>query len=120
GAEDKQVITRACPRCADLVESGVLEGPQAEAVVAPAISEAIDAGADTLVLGCTHFSFLAPTIARLAGDGVDVIDPAPAVARQTARVSRDSAGEGGVTLAASCDLDELAGLVTRMVSWPST
>lgn len=116
-AEDKQVITRACARWVELVESGVFEGPQAEAVVGPAISEAIDAGADTLVLGCTHFSFLAPTIARLAGDGVDVIDPAPAVARQTARVSRDGAGEGRVTLAASGDLDEFAGLVTRMGPW---
>jgi glutamate racemase len=41
---------------------------------------------DELVLGCTHYPFLRPLIAEAAGPGIEIIDPAPAVARQTARV----------------------------------
>jgi glutamate racemase len=41
---------------------------------------------DTIVLGCTHYPFVIPLIQRIAGDNVRVIDPAPAVAKQTARL----------------------------------
>ncbi|HEX6946969.1 MAG TPA: glutamate racemase [Acidimicrobiia bacterium] len=117
-AEDKQVMAQACPAWVELVERGIFDGPEAESMIGPAVSAALAAGADTLVLGCTHFSFLRPVISRLAGDSVDVIDPAPAVARQTARVSGDSArGEGRVTLAASGDLDQFADLVSLLGGW---
>ena len=46
----------------------------------------LDQGADTIVLGCTHYPFLQPLIERLCGPSVRVIDPAPAVARQTVKV----------------------------------
>ena len=46
----------------------------------------LDAGADRIVLGCTHYPFLRPVIEAIAGPGVQVIDPAPAVARQTVRL----------------------------------
>jgi glutamate racemase len=42
-------------------------------------------GADTLVLGCTHYPFLSDVIARVAGEGVQLIDPAQAVARELVR-----------------------------------
>ena len=43
-------------------------------------------GADHIVLGCTHYPFLQPVIERLAGPGVTVVNPAPAVARQAQRL----------------------------------
>jgi glutamate racemase len=43
-------------------------------------------GIDTVVLGCTHYPFVIPLIEKIAGPGVRVIDPAPAVARQVERV----------------------------------
>ncbi len=43
-------------------------------------------GADVLALGCTHYAFLRPLIEREAGEGVLVIEPSEAVARQVARV----------------------------------
>lgn len=46
-------------------------------------------GADVIVLGCTHFPFLEKEIALAAGPSVRIINPAPAVARQTARVLRN-------------------------------
>jgi glutamate racemase len=61
----------------------------------------LDAGADVVVLGCTHYALVADRIRGLVGEGVAVIDPAPAVARQLRRVlARDdelaSGGRDGV------------------------
>lgn len=69
-----------------LVERCELDGPEAERVVRASLQPMLDAGADTIVLGCTHYPFLLPVIERIAGPGVRVIDPAPAVARQLLRV----------------------------------
>lgn len=41
---------------------------------------------DTVVLGCTHYPFVIPVIKEIVGPEVRVIDPAPAVARQTERL----------------------------------
>jgi glutamate racemase len=81
----------------ELVESGILDGPEAEATVRASLQPLLDAGADTIVLGCTHYPFLQPLIERLAGPEVKVIDPAPAVARQTVRILQERGiptGEG--------------------------
>ena len=43
-------------------------------------------GVDTIVLGCTHYPFVIPLIKEIAGPGVIVIDPSPAIARQTQRI----------------------------------
>ena len=73
----------------ELVEGGVLDGPEAEATVRASLQPLLDAGADRIVLGCTHYPFLQPVIERLCGPGVQVIDPAPAVARQTLHVLQE-------------------------------
>jgi glutamate racemase len=46
----------------------------------------LERGIDTVVLGCTHYPFVIPLIKRIVGPNVRVIDPAPAVARQTGRL----------------------------------
>ena len=70
----------------ELVENGILDGPEAEAVVAHSLRPLLDAGADIIVLGCTHYPFLMAPIRRIAGPEVRIIDPAPAVARQVVNV----------------------------------
>lgn len=50
------------------------------------VAEMTEEGADVIVLGCTHYPFLQQEIARAAGPSVRIINPAPAVARQTRRV----------------------------------
>ena len=66
----------------ELVENLELEGPHAEAVVRSSLEPLLAAGADTIVLGCTHYPFLLPLMKRMAPSGVNFIDPAPAVARR--------------------------------------
>jgi glutamate racemase len=73
----------------ELVENGILDGPVAYETVRASLQPLLDAGADRIVLGCTHYPFLRPVIEAIAGPAVHVIDPAPAVARQTVRVLQE-------------------------------
>lgn len=80
-----RVLTRACSGWVELVERGQLGGSATEAAVAAHVQPLVQGGADVLVLGCTHYPFLRPVIERVAGHGVEVLDPAPAVARELQR-----------------------------------
>ena len=83
---DVRVVEHVGQGFVELVEKGILDGPQAEATVRASLQPLLDQGADIIVLGCTHYPFLLPVIQRIAGPGIQVIDPAPAVARQTLRL----------------------------------
>lgn len=87
----------------ELVEEGRLSGSEAEDVVKASLGSLLSAGADIIVLGCTHYPFLLPVLQKVAGPDVRFIDPAPAVARQLVHVlERDgmlSAGEASSALA---------------------
>jgi glutamate racemase len=76
---------QACPGLVEQVERGDLDSPDTRALVAQYVRPLVAKGADTIVLGCTHFAFLEPVIQEVAGPGVAVIDPAPAVARELRR-----------------------------------
>lgn len=73
----------------ELVESGKINGEAAENVVERSLRPLLEAGADTIVLGCTHYPFLSDTIQKIAGDSVIIIDPAPAVARHLEEVMKE-------------------------------
>jgi glutamate racemase len=83
-------IGQPCPGLADQVEKGELRSPATIALVKRYVDPLIFAGADTLVLGCTHYPFLIAQIesaAREAGAAdLAIIDTGDAVARQLARV----------------------------------
>jgi glutamate racemase len=83
-------IGQPCPGLADQVEKGELRSPATIALVKRYVDPLIVAGADTLVLGCTHYPFLIAQIesaAREAGAAdLAIIDTGDAVARQLARV----------------------------------
>lgn len=85
-AGDAQVLTQVCPGLVEAVEAGALDSPATEALLRRCLAPLVAARIDTLVLGCTHYPFLAPAIARIVGPEVKIIDPAPAVARQVGRV----------------------------------
>jgi glutamate racemase len=102
-AAGARVLTRACPRWVELVERAEIDGPEAAREVKSCLAPILDGGADTLVLGCTHFPFLIPLIERAAGPEMTIVDPAPAVARQVRRVAPVTEGSGRLTLATSGD-----------------
>jgi len=70
---------------AELVEHGRVGTPEARKAVRGALEAAIGAGADTVVLGCTHYHFLAPDI-EAEFPGVALVDTSEAVARRAVQV----------------------------------
>lgn len=109
-----EIIARACPQWVELIEAGTVEGASVEDAVAAEVRPVVEARADVLVLGCTHFSFLYRQIQLAAGPGIIVIDPAPAVAAQVARVAVNPGSNGIGLFAASGDLDEFARLAAAI------
>lgn len=99
-SEGIKVVEHVGKGFVELVESGILEGPQAEDTVRESLLPLLEEGADTIVLGCTHYPFLAGTIMKVAGEfaeshegrhgqKITVIDPAPAVARHLIEVMKE-------------------------------
>lgn len=81
-----RVISSAPVGLVEAVERGELEASHTYEAVAGAILPMVEQGVDAIVLGCTHYPFLTPTIQRIAGEGVRVIDSSMGVALQTKRV----------------------------------
>ena len=70
----------------DLVERGVVSGAEAEEAVRSRIEPLIEAGADRIVLGCTHFPHLKHLMENVADGRAVIVDPSDAVARRIAEV----------------------------------
>lgn len=92
-ANDVQIVEHIGQGFVELVEKGVLTGPEAEATVSASLVPMLKAGADMIVLGCTHYPFLIETISQIAAHTVPerkvtIIDPAPAVAKHLVEVMK--------------------------------
>ena len=82
------VTARACPLFVALAEEGWTDGPIVEGVIHRYLDDVFVAGAtdahpDTLVLGCTHFPVLAPTLRKVLGNGIAIVDSAATTADAT-------------------------------------
>lgn len=85
-AGNVQVLQDTCPGLVAQIEQCDLNGPRTREILKRALTPMLEAGIDTVVLGCTHYPFVIPLIQEIAGENVRVIDPAPAVARQAHRL----------------------------------
>jgi glutamate racemase len=103
------------------IERGDLAGAETRRILVEALQPMLAEGIDTVVLGCTHYPFVIPLIQEIAGPGVRVIDPAPAIARQTARLleqagTRTSAARrGSMRFFTSGAADQLEGLLPELL-----
>lgn len=79
------VVTQPCHGLVELIEQGALQAEETRALLQRYMSPLQTAGVDTIVLGCTHYPFVAPLIRELAGPDVALIDTGSAVARQLQR-----------------------------------
>ena len=80
-----RVVTQGCPGLVECVERGELDSAQTRALLQGYLAPLLAAGADTLVLGCTHYPFLRPLLEELTGNKIALIDTGAAVARQVER-----------------------------------
>jgi glutamate racemase len=85
-ASDVEVLIVAPPGLVEAVEAGRAGSPEIAAVLRQAVEPLLEAGADALVLGCTHFPYLRPALAEIVQGRMQLIDSGEAVARQAVRV----------------------------------
>jgi glutamate racemase len=98
-----KVVTQTMPGLVERIEAGETEGPALESYLRGRLQPLLAEGIDELVLGCTHYPFVARALQNVAGPDVRIIDPSPAVARQTEQVlagrKPPAAGGKGTVLA---------------------
>ena len=98
-AAEITVLTRSCPGWVEAVEAGAFETPETVRLLQREVEPLLVAGADTLVLGCTHFPALRPALQALVGPEVALIDTGAAVARRVAeQVAAQGQEAGSLTL----------------------
>lgn len=88
---DCQVIVQSGSGLVPLIESGELDSSELQDLIRSYLQKIIASGADTLVLGCTHYPFLMPLIQKEFGHQLQVIDTSAAIIRQLSRKSNLSA-----------------------------
>src|SRR5207244_3993234 len=77
---DVKVIIQPVPGLVEHIEAADLDGPELRQLVEGYVRPMLDAGADTIVLGSTHYVFLKPVLAELAGPNVALVETVAAVA----------------------------------------
>ncbi|MDJ0755082.1 MAG: glutamate racemase [Ardenticatenaceae bacterium] len=85
-ARELVVLENPCPGLVEQIERGASGADKTRQLLQQFLTPMVDEGIDTLILGCTHYPFARPLIEEIAGPAVQIIDPAPAVARQAVRV----------------------------------
>ena len=81
-ADKVQILTTVGEGFVEAVENNEEHSPAVEAMVRKVVEPLVQAGADKIVLGCTHYPFLQDIIERVAGEGVEIIESSEAVARR--------------------------------------
>lgn len=77
-----EVIGKACPLFVPLVEEGLWQDPVTNEIAKRYLTELIDIGIDTLILGCTHYPLIRSTVGKVMGEGVTLVNPAYETARE--------------------------------------
>jgi glutamate racemase len=120
-AAGARLLQSTCPGLVQQIEAGDLNGPQTRSILERALEPMLKENIDTIVLGCTHYPFVIPLIQEIAGEKIRVIDPAPAVARQTKRLleaegtKRPTGGCGDLRFFTSGDGTALQTLLPQLI-----
>jgi glutamate racemase len=80
-----KVVTQACVGLVECIERGELNTPETKALIRQYTTPLLAEGADTIVLGCTHYPFVKDAIREIVGEEISLIDTGAAVAKQLKR-----------------------------------
>lgn len=122
-AQHVRILTSACPGLVQQIEAGALDSPETLRILHEALDPMVAEGIDTVVMGCTHYPFVIPQVQAIAGSGVRVIDPAPAIARQIGRVLAEhgwlpaDGSTAGVEYFTSGKASDLRRAVHELLGW---
>ena len=121
-AQGTRVLEQPCAGLADHIERGGLDDAATEELVRGFVAPLLAAGADTIVLGCTHYPLIAHIVRKVAGPQIAVVENGTAVARELARQltahgCQRSEGIGAQTFWASGRIGEMEQVLPRL--WPA-
>ncbi len=113
-----QVVVQPCPGLAEAIETQGPESTEVAALLDVFVAPLAAAGADVVVLGCTHYPWVAESIARRMPAGVTLLDTGEPVARQLERLLAAAnllgGGAGRLTLATSGAPQQVSVTVDRL------
>ena len=119
-ANGVELLQDPCVGLVQQIEKGDLNGAETRKILEDALHPMLDKNIDTIVLACTHYPFVIPLIQEIVGEKVRVIDPAPAVARQTNRLleaqslKRDADSQGEIRFFTSGDTSLVQSLLPKL------
>ena len=117
-ANHLRVVVQACPGLAEAIETEGPDSPQVAALLDLFVAPLAQAGADVVVLGCTHYPWVAEGIARRMPAGAVLLDTGEPVARQLERLLATGGllggGTGRLTIATSGAPQKLIATVDRL------
>lgn len=119
-AKNVHVVEQTLPGLVEKIEAGELDSVETRAILTRGIEPLRRRGVDTIVLACTHYPFVISSIRELAGPSVQVIDPAPAVARRAAwlleqhDMGATGIDPGKITFYSSADAARLVGMAEEL------
>ncbi|AJE98958.1 glutamate racemase [Pandoraea apista] len=107
----------------ECIEAGDIDSPKVMALLDRFIGPMVAQGADTLVLGCTHYPFLIPAIERRFGTALTLVDTGAAIARQLQRrletdgldASAQAEGHGDLQLMTTANANALQTMADRLL-----
>ncbi len=121
-ANGVQLYQNTCGGLVQQIEQGNLNGEETRRILEDALLPMLEENIDTVVLGCTHYPFVIPLIQQIVGERVRVIDPAPAIAKQTRRLleargmRNQSDSKGDIKFYTSGDPETLKSLLPMLLS----
>lgn len=84
-ADTSQVLIKACPGLVELIEAGEIESDEMQSLLHQFVQPLLDAGVDTIVLGCSHYPIVAEQIQALAGEEIQLVETGAPVAKELER-----------------------------------
>ncbi|MDW7675185.1 MAG: glutamate racemase [Bacillota bacterium] len=88
-SEQVNIFAQSCPKYVPLVEAGEVRSQAAKEATEEYLSKLMEHNIDTLILGCTHYPFLAEVISDYVGPNVKLVDPAKSTVDMLAQVLKD-------------------------------
>ena len=112
-----RIIIQPCFGLVEAIEQGALETESTKRLLSTYVQPMLDEGADTFVLGCTHYPWIEPVLRALVGERAHIISTGAAVARQVRKQVSDVAGKlpGEVSFYTSGDVVLVGALASRLL-----
>jgi glutamate racemase len=123
-ADGVQVVRDPCPGLADLVEEGMLSGPELARRMETYLAPLREAGVDTVVLGCTHYVFVRDAVRDALGPDVLLLDSGEAIARRTRQILTEAGaladgGPGSIRILTTGDPADVSSVIHRLWGEPA-